>query len=74
MGKKGPRTATTSRQKEYRPPSSQVNRRSKEDSGISLDSEGAGPDGVTSIRGGLCPTVDFERLMDICVYVIGIYA
>ena len=64
MGKKGPRMATTSRQKEYRPPSSQVDRRYKEDSGNPLDSEGAEPGGVASIRGGLCPAVDFERLMD----------
>ena len=52
------------RQKEYRPSSSQVDRRLKEDSGHPLDSEGAGPGGVASIRGGLCPAVDFERLMD----------
>ena len=64
MGKKGPRMATTSQQREYRPPFSQVDRRPKEDSGSPLDSEGAGPDGVASIRGGLCPAVDFERLMD----------
>ena len=34
------------------------------DSGNPLDSEGAEPGGVASIRGGLCPAVDFERLMD----------
>ena len=42
----------------------QVDRRPKEDSGNPLDSKGAGPDEMTSIRGGLCPALDFERLMD----------
>ena len=26
--------------------------------------KGAGPDGVASIRGGLCPAVDFEELIN----------
>ena len=64
IGKKGPQMVTTFRKKEYRPPSNQVDRRSKEDSGSPLDSEGTGPDGVASITGGLYPAVDFERLMD----------
>ena len=60
MGKKG----MASRQKEYRLPSNQVDRRPKEDSGNRLDSKGAGPDGVASIRGVQGCPVDVERLMD----------
>lgn len=37
---------------------------SEENSGKLLDSDGAGPDGVVNMRGGVCPVVDFYRLMD----------
>ena len=71
MGKKGPRMATTSPQKKYRP-SNQVDRRPKEDRGNSLDSKGSGPDGVVSNSEGLCPAVGFERLMDRWMDICGI--
>ena len=56
MGKKGLLMATTSRQKENRQPSNQVDRRPKVDSRNPLGSKVAGPDGVASIT---CPAVDF---------------
>ena len=41
-----------------------MDQRPKEDRRNPLDSKAAGPNGVASIWGGLCPAMNFERLMD----------
>ena len=55
MGKKGPQMAATYRSTGGSPTKWTDDLRKREFKGL---------DGVASIRGGLCPAVDFERLMD----------